>query len=247
MKALVTGAASGLGKALVERLATDGFEIVAVDRDPVEEGDKVTALTADLADRAAVDRLLTELKALGPFDHVIHNAGVSATGPFETIPEAAMSRLFTVNCETPLVMTSAMLQAGYLAPGAHIIFISSISHFTGYPGASCYGASKDVLAVYAKSIRRDLRRKDLNVMTVYPGPVRTPHAARHAPPDADAAKRMDPADLADRIVRAAAKRRSVIYPGLPAKSAFVIGRLMPRGMTRLMRRMIFEKLDRTVY
>ena len=247
MRALVTGAASGLGFALAERLRKDGYEVIAIDRNPIGEGPDVTALTADLSDRAAVDRLVDELNAMGTFDFVIHNAGISATGRFEDIPETACQKLLAVNCEAPMVITSALLRAGNLAPGAHVVFISSISHRTGYPGASVYAASKDALAVYAKSIAGDFRKRGLHAMTVYPGPVRTDHAERHAPAGADASRRMEPGVLADIIIRAAAKRRSALYPGPQAKLGGLLGTLMPRLTTRFMRRAIFEKLDRTVY
>ncbi|MCP4315669.1 MAG: SDR family oxidoreductase [Hyphomicrobiales bacterium] len=247
MKALVTGAASGLGLALVERLCAQGADVVAIDRNLIPSNDGVTALTVDLSDRDAVDQLNVELCAMGPFDFVVHNAGISATGRFEEIPEQAYQKLLAVNCETPMVMTSALLQAGSLAPRAHVLFISSISHQTGYPGASVYAASKDALAVYAKSIRRDCSRQDIHVMTVFPGPVRTDHAERHAPAGANAERRMEPTVLARKIVRAALRRRKTFYPEPQAKIGGFLGTLMPRATTRFMRRTIFEKLDRTVY
>lgn len=247
MKALVTGAASGLGHALVERLGAQGAQIVAIDRDTIFSSDHVTALTVDLSDRGAVDRLIVELCTMGPFDFVVHCAGISATGRFEEIPEQACQNLLTVNCETPMVMTSALLQAGCLAPRAHVVFIASISHRTGYPGASVYAASKDALAIYAKSIHREFGRHDIHVMTVFPGPLRTGHAERHAPAGANAKRRMEPSVLARRIVRAALRRRRTFYPGPQAKFGGFLGTLMPRMTTRFMRRTIFEKLDRTVY
>lgn len=247
MRALVTGAASGLGQALVERLVSERHEVVAVDRNPIDTAPGVTAVTVDLAERTEVDRIAEELREMGPFDLVVHNAGISATGRFEDIPEDACRKLLAVNCEAPMVMTAALLRAGRLAKGASIIFISSISHRTGYPGASVYAATKDVLAVYAKSISRDFRRLGINVMTVFPGPVRTEHAERHAPQGADASRRMEPAVLAAIILRAVTRRKRVLYPGAQAKLGRVLGGLMPRLTTRFMRRAIFEKLDRNVY
>ena len=146
-----------------------------------------------------------------------------------------------------MVMTAAMLRAGSLAKGAKIVFVSSLSHCTGYPGACVYAASKDALAVYAKSIGRDLRRRGFHTMTVFPGPLRTSHAERHAPAGADASRRMEPAVLAGIILRAAQGRKRVLYPGPQARIGRALGSIMPRTTTRFMRRVIFEKLDRTVY
>ena len=135
MKALVTGAAAGLGSALTDSLLSDGGSVVAIDRDALPGGDKMVPLVADLSDRASVDALLPRIVAAGPYDFVVHNAGISATGPFEKIPEEAYQRLLTLNAETPMVMTAALLRAGSLAKGAHVVFISSLSHATGYPAA----------------------------------------------------------------------------------------------------------------
>lgn len=247
MKALVTGAASGLGHALVGQLSGEGHEILAIDIEPITAGPGVTALKVDLADRSDVDRFTGNLEKRGTFDLVVHNAGISATGNFESIPPAAYEKLIAVNCEAPVVMTAAMLQADSLAQGAKIVFVSSLSHCTGYPGASVYASSKDALAIYAKSIHRDLRRRGIHVMTVYPGPLRTEHAERHAPAGADASRRMEPSVLAGIILRAAQRRKRVLYPGPQARIGRVLGSIMPRATTRFMRRVIFEKLDRTVY
>ena len=247
MRALVTGAAGGIGQALSERLVSEGWQVIAVDRDPLPETLAARGLEADLSDRAAVDQLVGTLLESGPFDMVIHNAGISATGRFEDIPEAALQNVLAVNCEAPMVITSALLRAGALQRGAALVFLASISHHTGYPGAAVYAASKDVLAVYASSIRRDLRHRGIHVTTVFPGPVRTQHAARHAPAGADAERRMEPAVIAAAILRAARRRKRVLYPGLQSKTGHVLGVLAPRWTTRFMHRTIFRKLDRTVY
>ncbi len=247
MKALVTGAATGIGHALAAQLAREGRDIVAIDRDPLPEAWAGSSHKTDLSDRDAVDRLIGKLVETGPYDLVIHNAGISATGRFEDVPEAALQRLLAVNCEAPMVITSALLRASAISSGATLVFMSSISRHTGYPGAAVYAASKDTLAVYAGSIRKDLHKRGINVMTVFPGPVRTDHAERHAPAGADASRRMEPAVIANAILRAAKRRKKVLYPGWQAKSGHVLGVLAPRLMTRFMHRTIFRKLDRTVY
>lgn len=247
MKALVTGAAAGLGLALTQTLLSRGGEVVAVDRTAMEQARGLKPRVCDLADRVSVDRLLPQIGEDGPFDLVVHNAGISATGRFEEIPADAYDRLLAVNLEAPMVMTASMLESGAFAAGSRLVFISSLSHATGYPGGSVYAASKDALAIYARGIRKDLKKRGVHVMTVFPGPLRTTHAERHAPPGADGERRMEPATLARSILKSADRRRRVLYPGLPAKAGLFAGTLMPRLTTRMMRRIIFEKLDRTVY
>lgn len=247
MRALVTGAASGLGREIVRQLAADGVQVTAIDRSAMDPVAGLEPRLVDLADRDAVDRLLRELDDEPPFDWIFHNAGISATGNFERIPDDAYLRLLRVNCEAPIVMTAAMIANAKIANGGRLVFISSLSHFTGYPGGAVYGASKDALTIYAKSIRPALKRLGVTVMTVFPGPVRTDHASRHAPPDARAERRMDPADLAARIIRATRYGNKVLLPGVAAKTGRLLGGLAPRRMTAFMRRVIFEKLERDVY
>jgi len=247
MRALVTGAASGLGRQLALRLAAAGAAVTAVDRRPTKAMPGVTPWIADLGERSEVDRLIADLEKEPAFDWVIHNAGVSATGRFERIPETAYLKLLTLNCETPLVMTARMCQSHRIASGGRVVFVSSLSHLTGYPGGAVYAASKDVLAVYARGIRTALAHRGIRTTTVFPGPVRTEHAARHAPPQASAARRMDPDALAGKIIRAARRGDRVLYPGLPAKIGHVAGIVAPELATRFMRRFVFERLDRDVY
>lgn len=247
MRALVTGAASGLGREITRQLAAGGVRVTAIDRSSIDAVETVEARQVDLADRDAVDRLLRDFTDEPPFDWVIHNAGISATGVFERIPDEAYARLLRVNCEAPMVMTAGLIGHSKIASGGRIVFVSSLSHFTGYPGGTVYGASKDALTVYARSIRPALKRQGIAVMTVFPGPVRTDHAARHAPPGARAERRMDPADLAARIIRATRRGKRVLYPGLPAKTGRLLGGLAPRRITAFMRRVIFEKLEQDVY
>ncbi len=247
MRAVVTGAASGLGHALTNQLIARGIDVVAIDRVAIQPREHLTAYTADLSDRSAVDMLIAELIELGPLDYIFHNAGISATGNFETIPPTAYGRLMTLNCETPMVMTSRLYQARCLRNGANIVFISSLSHATGYPGAAVYGASKDALAIYAKSITKSLADKNIAVLSVFPGPLRTQHAARHAPRGAKAASRMEPDVLAGKILKALDQKRRVLYPGMAAKIVRITGVLLPQTTTKFMRRIIFEKLDRPVY
>jgi short-subunit dehydrogenase len=140
-----------------------------------------------------------------------------------------------------------MLAAKLTAVQTNIVFISSLSHATGYPGAAVYGASKDAIAVYAKSIRKPFAKLGLYVTTVFPGPVRTEHAERHAPEGAKAETRMLPDVLAVKILQAAAKNQKVLYPGLVAKLTRVLGAIAPNMMTKLMRKIIYDKLDRSVW
>jgi hypothetical protein len=245
LRALVTGGSAGLGRAFVELLLARGYDVVSVDLNPPHTESTVVGIVCDLADREALDRNMEAIVAGGPYDVVILNAGISATGLFEKMPVEAYRKLMTVNAEAPMVLASALANAGALK--GHLCFVSSLSHFTGYPGAAVYAASKDALAVYAKSIRKPFAKRAIAVTVAYPGPLRTEHAARHAPPGADAARRRDPAIAARMMLDAVLAGKRVAFSDPRARTVAVAGGLLPGVMARAMRRVIFEKLDRDVW
>lgn len=246
-RALVTGGSMGLGRAMVTELASRGFEVVNVDRnEPQAEVPGVFRL-CDLAARDQVDDLLDDLAAQAPFDLVILNAGISATGPFEDIPTQAMLRLLTVNLEAPIRIANGLRRSGGMQPGAHLVFVSSLSHFVGYPGAAAYAASKDGIAAYARSLAKASKGEGLTISCAFPGPLDTDHAERHAPQGAKASTRMVPEAAARLIIDAALSGQSEIVPGTANRLAALAGRLAPGLMTRVMGRIIFDKLGRTVF
>lgn len=246
--ALVTGSTNGLGRALCETLLTQGWQVTGIDlAHTTIESDAFNAIQCDLSDRAAVDGLLAGDSLAGPFDLVVLNAAISATGRFQNIPFEAHEKLIRLNAETPMVMAAALAGSGRFATPAHLVFISSISHFIGYPGAASYAASKDAVAVYARSIRKPFARRGIRVSCVFPGPMRTDQARRHAPPDAPPDKRMPPQTAAELVLRDIFKGRNTIIPGGGPRAFAWFGRMTPFLSDRAMRRIIFEKLDRDVF
>ena len=250
MKAMITGAAKGLGQALSEKLLQENCDLVAVDNNPEAlsyMAQKWRGLcdcrNVDLADGRAVDDLMQRLEVSGPLDLVVLNAGISATGNFEELPASIYQQVIAINTLAPIVMAVSLMQQGLIAKGGTIVLIASLSNAVGYPGASVYAASKDALACHARSARKAFKQRDVNLLTVFPGPIRTDHAERHAPIGADASKRMAPDKLAGLILQAVAKRKRTLYPGFAAKASHVAGRMMPGMLTKLMRKIIFEKLE----
>lgn len=242
-RALVTGGSAGLGRAIVAELA--GFTVVSVDRAPPDQSEGVVHVECDLAERDAVDRALPAILAAAPYDYLFFNAGASATGAFADLPAETAARLMVLNAETPMVLASTLMRDG--AVGAGMCFVSSLSHFTGYPGAAAYAASKDALAAYAASIRKPFSRRGVSVTLACPGPLRTGHARRHAPEGADEARRMAPEAAAGAIVAATLAGRRLVIPGAGPKLFALAGTLFPGLTARQMRRLVYEKLDRPVW
>ncbi|MDP3524402.1 MAG: SDR family NAD(P)-dependent oxidoreductase [Hoeflea sp.] len=242
-RALVTGGSAGLGAAIVRRLTADGYGVVVLDRDePPPDQRLADFLPCDLASRTELDRMLPDLIAAGPYDLVVLNAGISATGRFEAISAQAHLDVLRVNTEAPMVIAARLLEAGALRPGRAMVFVSSLSHFTGYPGAATYAASKDALAIYARSLRKVAKARGVTITVAFPGPLRTDHAEQHAPEGADASKLMDPDLAAGRIIADALAGRNTSIPGAGNRLVALAGRMFPKPMTAMMRRLIYDRL-----
>lgn len=251
-RALITGAADGIGRALAEQAIRAGYAVVGVDIDGDRaaataatlqaQGGEIRFIRADLADGAAVDALSAQLAQEAPIDLLIHNAGINAVGPFDALSMDDQRAVIAVNLTAPLVITAGMLAAARVRRGGTIVFLSSLSHFVGYPGAAVYAATKDGLASYARSLRVALAPQQIHVLTVFPGPTRTAHARRYSPDNSREHKRMPPADLASQILRAVERRRWTLIPGWNNRLFAIAGRLVPGLVERSMRKILYEKL-----
>jgi len=249
----VTGGAQGIGRALAERFARAGFALTLIDversageaaqAELARHGTAVELLHADLAQAGDVEHLLAALAQRPPFELFVHNAGINAVGRFGALAWEEQRRVLELDLVAPLVLTGGLLRAQRLAAGGAFVCVSSLSRFISYPGASAYAASKDGLAHFARSLRAALAPHGQHVLTVYPGPTRTAHAHRHSPDNSREAQRMAPEDLAERVYRALARRRSVSVPGLGNQLMAIFGHLAPRIAERAMKRTIFDKLE----
>lgn len=249
--AVVTGAANGIGGALARRLVGAGYSVLGVDSDRAAiaaaraasaAGDDLRFAEVELADDQSIAALVRALADAPPIDVLVHNAAISAVGPFAAAPLAAQRTVLLVNLLAPMVLTAGLLAERCLARGAAVVLVSSLSHFVSYPGASVYAASKDGLASYARSLFVAGAGHDLHCLTAYPGPTRTEHARRYAPPGASAAGRMPPEQVAEAIMRALRRRRRTVIPGAANRLAALVGRAWPGLAERTMRRLVFERL-----
>ncbi len=246
---VITGAASGIGAALAE-VFKDDYDIIGIDRDFASAkkvmndlGAKanVRFIIAELSSRAGQERVVEDLRH-EDVAIFIHSAGINAVAAFESADIQTQIAVLDVNFHAPLLLTKTLLSRGILKRGSAILFISSLSHFVGYPGASVYAASKDGLAAFARSLAVALEGEGIHVMTVFPGPTRTPHARRHSPNNSREKARMPPEVLAQKVKMALGQRRHRYVPGLQNKLFALAGKLCPRLSERVMKRAIFDKL-----
>lgn len=174
--AFVTGAAKGIGKAIVEQLAAEGYRVVAVDRlDAVHEvagalraaGHDVHAEILDIRDRAAVAALLARF---APLDVIVNNAAVTSTHRFEELTEEMFRETFDIN----VVGTFVVAQEGarLMRNGGRIVNVASRS-FAGAPQMAHYAASKTAVVGLTRAMAIDLSPRDIRVNAVAPGVVDT--------------------------------------------------------------------------
>jgi NAD(P)-dependent dehydrogenase (short-subunit alcohol dehydrogenase family) len=158
LKALVTGATSGLGRAIASQLARDGADVSVHGRDPTRgvqaveaiqlQGGRAHFVAADLADAASIARLAKEV---GDIDILVNNAGFAVWGPTETFEMASFDAMFAANVRAAFVLVAAFAP-GMVARGAgSIISVSSMAGRLGLTGGAAYGATKAALASFTQS------------------------------------------------------------------------------------------------
>ena len=181
--ALVTGAASGIGRAVALDLAAAGATVAAVDRDlggatatAAKAGAGSVAFAADLGDSAAILALRDDVAAcLGLPDVIVNAAGFDRVEPFLDNDDDLWTALVAVNFLGPVRLSHAFLTA-ILRAGrtTKIINIASDAGRVGSSGEAVYSGTKGGLIAFTKSLAREMARHQVNVNCVCPGPTDTP-------------------------------------------------------------------------
>jgi 2-hydroxycyclohexanecarboxyl-CoA dehydrogenase len=175
-RALVAGGASGIGEAVARRLAADGFEVVIADLNDDRGRDVAhtigaSAIALDVADFDAVH---TAVKSHEPFHVLVNCAGVDQHAFFTQTGPADWHRLLTVNLESVLNTTHAVLPGMQAAGYGRIVNVASEAGRLGSRGGSVYAAAKGGVIAFTRSIARENGRKGITANVVAPGPIDTP-------------------------------------------------------------------------
>ena len=182
--AVVTGASKGIGAAIARQLAAEGAAVVVnysssktgADKLVAEitsAGGKATAIQADMAKKADIDRLFAETKkAYGRLDILVNNAGIYEFAPLESVTEELFHKQFNLNV-LGLILASQAATKQFDSTGGSIINISSVVSVSGFPNTSVYSGTKGAVDAITRSLARELGPRGIRVNAINPGMVET--------------------------------------------------------------------------
>ncbi len=180
--AWITGASTGIGRALALRLARDGWRIAGSARGSealtslaAEGGGAIRVFPLDVTDAAATARVAAEIQGeLGPIDLAVVNAGTDARTPATDFDPAVVRRVIEVNLLGSANTLAAVMPEMIRRRSGHIAVVASVAGYRGLPRAAAYSASKAGLIALAEGLKFDLDRAGVKIQVVNPGFVRTP-------------------------------------------------------------------------
>jgi len=268
--AAVTGAASGIGRALALELAARGCDLALADRDEAglqqvaaEIGKtakrKITTHRVDVADIKQIEDFAAAATSAHPgLNIVINNAGVALLGNFNEIEQAQMDWLFNINFWGVVHATRAFLPHLAKQPAAHIVNLSSIFGIIAPPGQTAYSAAKFAVRGFSESLRHELAmaKSPVRLSVVHPGGVATNivRNSRTGTGVTDNARRADsidrfetmaintPTTAAQRIITGIEKNQPRILIGGDAKFMDLLQRLLPGSYWSVMAKKLEKRM-----
>lgn len=249
--AVVTGAASGIGRAVAEVLAGRGchLALVDVDRNGLAaaadalrgRGIRVSRHRVDVADRDTVAALPAAVRAEHPgVDVLVNNAGVAVGGTFAQVAEENFDWLLGINFHGVVRMTRAFLPLLQTSDDARLVNVSSIFGIIAPAGQTAYSASKFAVRGFSMALAHELEGSRVGVTVVYPGGIATRIADRARVPDDVSPEelrvrlarhnrllRIPPAVAGRAIVRGIERRKRRVLIGLEAWAVVALERLAP--------------------
>jgi short-subunit dehydrogenase len=180
---VVTGASMGIGEAIAKVFADEGASVVLLSRDlargeaarqRVGHSERTLALACDVRSREEIDRALAQTRAkFGRLDVWVNNAGIGIRDMVDQMNMAACRELFETNFFGAVACLQAAVPAMRKAGGGTIINISSVAGHVPVPYMGAYSATKFALNAIGKAARVELKRDNIEVLTVCPGYVQT--------------------------------------------------------------------------
>jgi short-subunit dehydrogenase len=259
--AVVTGAASGIGRAIATSLALRGCHLALADLNEAElartaeiaasPAIRISRHRLDVADREAVACFpATVVAQHRGVDILVNNAGVALGGTFDQVSETDFEWLFAINFWGVVRMTRAFLPHLRMSDDACLVNLSSLFGLISPPGQTAYSASKFAVRGFTESLRNELERSKIGVTVVCPGGVATAIARSARVPKGmpaeevrrhrDAAEKMlrlPPERAGEIIVQGVERRKARVLVGTDAKILSLMERLAPVSYWRILKRL----------
>lgn len=230
--ALITGASSGIGRALAHALAARGYDLLLVARNELtlrqvasDCGAKfrvaAEAYPADLSDLRAVDGLINSLPADRRFEILVNNAGFGVQGEFRNSPVERELELVNLQLAATLKLTKALLPGMVSRGSGRILNVASLYSFAPVPFQSVYAASKAFLLSFSAALASELRGTGVTVTALCPGVTQTDFRARAGIGEKRRTAGATAASVAETAVQRALKGKLLAIPGAFVNPFFV--------------------------
>lgn len=252
--ALITGAGSGIGRALACEMNARGARAVLVGRRTcvLEETRSLLArpqscvvIRADITDAADRERLVRQMRALAGLDILINNAGVVMSGLLQTDDAEARRRMVETNLLAPMDLTQALLPLLKAHAPSRIVNVGSMFGDIAFPYFGAYSATKFAIRGWSDALRRELAPLGIGVTYAAPRGTRTPAAdGFRRLVDAFDMSLDPPEKVAYQIARAIAADVRFVYPRGPERLSLFLQRLMPRVIDQAVAKQMEKALQR---
>ncbi len=241
---VITGASSGIGRALAKVYASRGFDLALASRSGIMDDSlksypvRILNLIADVSREEDCRNLIDQtVERFGRIDILINNAGISMRALFEEADLDVIRRVMDVNFWGTVYCTKFALP-WLLQSGGSLAGVSSVAGYKGLPGRAGYSASKFAMQGLLEVIRIENRKKGLHVLIACPGftasNIRKVALSRDGSPQGetplDENKLMSAGEVADRIARAVEKRKERLVLTMQGKMTVMLNKFFPRWM-----------------
>ncbi len=172
--ALVTGGNRGIGLAVAQRLADQGYRVAVTYRSAPPDDDRLLAVQCDVTDEAAVDAAFSQVEAdLGPVEILVSNAGITKDGLVLRMSEEDFGSVVDANLTSGFRVAKRAVKGMMKGRWGRMVFVSSVVGLGGQAGQANYAASKAGLVGLSRSLAKEFASRNITVNIVAPGPVQT--------------------------------------------------------------------------